>query len=498
VKNQVSRELDVISAAMTSYIKGVMIIDNEGKILYVNTAFLRLFGFRSKAEVIGRSVDELAPKELTQILLKREEILRRKDKKSEDFLVYEKDDSKIYIKTIFSVVVNQKGIKIGHMVVFDDITELKQLELALKDAEKFGESIVATIREPLLVLDANLRVVFANRAFYQTFQVTPKDTEGKLIYDLGNRQWDIPELRELLEKILPENTSFDNYRVEYDFEFIGKRVMLLNARRIYHNNHITRLILLAIEDITERVKIENALKESEEKIRKAYNRAEFYKDLLSHDISNILQSISLTIGVILSDPNITREQKDDMKIIDTQIERGAKLIATIQKLSKLEESPVKLESIELCGILKQAIKFIQNSFKEKDIKIKVITQNEKIFVMANSFLLDVFENLLHNTVKFNINFVIEISIRILSVQIEGKNYIQLEFSDNGIGISDDRKESIFQRADQENKSVHGMGKGLSLVKKIITSYKGSIWVEDRIPGDYSQGSIFFLQIPEKC
>ncbi|MHA1649354.1 MAG: sensor histidine kinase, partial [Candidatus Helarchaeota archaeon] len=143
------------------------------------------------------------------------------------------------------------------------------------------------------------------------------------------------------------------------------------------------------------------------------------------------------------------------------------------------------------------IKFIQNSFKEKDIKIKVITQNEKIFVMANSFLLDVFENLLHNAVKFNINFVIEISIRILSVQIEGKNYIQLEFSDNGIGISDDRKESIFQRADQENKSVHGMGIGLSLVKKIISSYNGSIWVDDLIPGDYSQGSIFFVQIPEK-
>ncbi|CCK79149.1 sigma-54 interaction domain-containing protein [Desulfobacula toluolica] len=108
-----------------------------------------------------------------------------------------------------------------------------------------------SIREPLLLLDPDLKVVKANLSFYMTFCVKPENTEGVLIYDLGNRQWNIPKLKELLEEILPQNTVFNNFEVEHDFEIIGTKVMRLNARRIYKDTKHTQLILLAIEDVTE-------------------------------------------------------------------------------------------------------------------------------------------------------------------------------------------------------------------------------------------------------
>jgi len=117
---------------------------------------------------------------------------------------------------------------------------------------KLFDNILDSIREPLVVLDSDLIVVKANHAFYRTFKVAHEHTEGVLIYELGNRQWDIPSLRELLEDILPKNTIFNDFEVEHHFEVIGQKIMHLNARRIYSRENQTELILLAIEDVTER------------------------------------------------------------------------------------------------------------------------------------------------------------------------------------------------------------------------------------------------------
>ncbi len=154
------------------------------------------------------------------------------------------------------------------------ITGRKNAEQTAKEAREYAESIVETVREPLLVLDADLRIVSANKSFYRNFKVTPKKTLGRLIYDLGNRQWNIPALRKLLENILPNNTSFENYEVEHDFPLIGRRIMLLNARRIPPPPTKPRIMLLAIEDITERKRLENELLlEEESKFRAIFNNA---------------------------------------------------------------------------------------------------------------------------------------------------------------------------------------------------------------------------------
>jgi chemotaxis protein methyltransferase CheR len=148
--------------------------------------------------------------------------------------------------------------------------------------------ILGSIREPLIVLDPDLKVVTANHTFYQTFNVKPDETEGVLIYNLGNRQWDIPRLRQLLEDILPQNTSFHDFEVEHTFETIGPKIMHLNARRIYGQDNHADMILLAIEDVTEREyykrHLEELVEERTAEIRKLKDQLEAERAYLQEEI----------------------------------------------------------------------------------------------------------------------------------------------------------------------------------------------------------------------
>ncbi|MDZ7776167.1 MAG: PAS domain S-box protein, partial [Bacteroidales bacterium] len=184
------------------------------------------------------------------------------------------DGSKILVEFVSNVylVNNDKVIQCQ----IRDITARKETEAALEktanelaeikkiadELNKFTENIIDTVREPLLAIDKDLRVIKASRSFYTFFKVTAEETIGKLIYELGNHQWDIPKLRELLEKIIPEKNSFDNYEVEHNFSAIGRRVMHLNARQVKRAFGKEKVILLAIEDITERKGKEDTLKET--------------------------------------------------------------------------------------------------------------------------------------------------------------------------------------------------------------------------------------------
>jgi PAS domain S-box-containing protein len=160
-----------------------------------------------------------------------------------------------------------------HADLKESITGNILAELEAEEARRYAESIVETVREPLLVLDADLKIISANRHFYTTFNVIPSETIGCFIYDLGNKQWDIPLLRELLEEILPEKQAFDDFEVAHDFQDIGHKVMLLNARQVYRKDIDARMILLAIEDITERKRLEALLTESEERFRRLFETA---------------------------------------------------------------------------------------------------------------------------------------------------------------------------------------------------------------------------------
>jgi two-component system, chemotaxis family, CheB/CheR fusion protein len=160
-------------------------------------------------------------------------------------------EGKWYSLRIYPYRTNQNAIA-GLVLSFIDISRQKAFEEEMQAALNYAGSILDTLREPVLVLDSGLKIISANRAFYQFFKVRPEKTEGKLLYELGHGQWNIPQLKKLLEEVLPKNSVFNDFQVENDFRDIGRRRMLLNARQLKSVNKGPDRILLAIEDITGR------------------------------------------------------------------------------------------------------------------------------------------------------------------------------------------------------------------------------------------------------
>jgi two-component system, chemotaxis family, CheB/CheR fusion protein len=161
----------------------------------------------------------------------------------------------------------------GVVVVLADIHEVKTANLRVTEALEYARAIVETVRDPLLVLDATLRVRSANRAFYETFGLSSEQTANQYLFDLGVGEWDHPELRRLLEEILPRKTTLDNFELAQSFARVGPKIMLLNARRIVRDGESADLVLLAIEDVTERRRGEAALQESESRYSAIFNQA---------------------------------------------------------------------------------------------------------------------------------------------------------------------------------------------------------------------------------
>jgi len=156
---------------------------------------------------------------------------------------------------------------------------------AIARGHDLAEAIVDAIREPLLVLDPDLRVIAASRAFYRTFAVTPRKTEGQLVFELGDGQWNIPGLRTLLEDVIPKHRTVEAYEVEHEFPTIGRRVMLLNARRVFDENGSASAILLAIEDVTRR-------RETEREKDELLQQKEILLQEMQHRVANSLQIIA--------------------------------------------------------------------------------------------------------------------------------------------------------------------------------------------------------------
>jgi PAS domain S-box-containing protein len=242
----------------------IFVVDPEGRVQTWSAGAEGLLGYRED-EIIGQSVDRFFTPEDVQAGVPRQEMQKAlaTGRGEDDRCHIRKDGSRFWSSGVMTPLRDEGGTLRGFAKIMRDWTEFRQADDARKDALAYAENIVATVREPLVVLDADLRVRSANRSFYSTFHVAKEETEGRLLYDLGNRHWDIPALRKLLEEILPQNTVFNDFEVAHDFPAIGRKVMLLNARRIYRKGNDTELILLAIEDITERRRAEEGRRELE-------------------------------------------------------------------------------------------------------------------------------------------------------------------------------------------------------------------------------------------
>jgi len=286
---------------------------------------------------------------------------------------------------------------------------------------------------------------------------------------------------------------------KYEFRFVNKEGNIRDILIFIALITGTKRSLASLLDITERKIAEEKILESEEKYKEAYNRAEFYKDIFAHDINNILQSILTGIQIsqlIINNPEKHDNLKINAQIIKNQVIRGSKLVSNVRKLSQLEEAKQNLEKIEILNVLKRTISIVKKSYEDKNLAIRVDSVDENLFIKANDFLEDVFENILINGVRHNMNLIIEITVKISREQKKSINYIKIEFQDNGIGVADSMKKRIFKRAYNKEEIFFGMGLGLSLVRGIIETYNGKIWVEDKVKKDRAKGSNFVLLIPE--
>ena len=195
---------------------GLVILDRDWRYTYVNAQAARILG-RPRSELLGKCVWDLFPF-LVGTDMERQMRRAADERVTCEFLGNDAAAGRFYENRVSPT---PDG---GVVVYFRDVTERREHERLIELAREYAESIVTTVREPLLVLDEDLRVVSANRSFYETFKVEPAETEGRFVYDLGDGQWDIPALRTLLEEIVPANSWFDDFEVEHDFEHIGRKI----------------------------------------------------------------------------------------------------------------------------------------------------------------------------------------------------------------------------------------------------------------------------------
>ncbi|MFX1392211.1 MAG: MASE3 domain-containing protein [Promethearchaeota archaeon] len=238
---------------------------------------------------------------------------------------------------------------------------------------------------------------------------------------------------------------------------------------------------------------------SKNKFEEAYNQADFLKDLIAHDINNILQVILLGISKcqkLIKSPEKHEDLKKQLQLIESQVMDGAKLVSDVITFSKLEDMEKIFKPIEINSILQETVNHVKNAFQERDMTIQIETVDKNSYVHANELIGGVFENILINAVKHNEKIPLEILVKISREHLKNKSYLKMEFMDNGKGIDDNKKKGLFQKDIRFDRSLLGMGIGLSLVKKIIDLFDGKIWIEDRIKGDYSKGCNFIILVPE--
>lgn len=283
-------------------------------------------------------------------------------------------------------------------------------------------------------------------------------------------------------------TAFGNLLILYNME---------GAQEINIGADIFFVSILLVTGIV--AYLEDRLTESERRYKEFYNRESFYKDLVAHDINNVLQSIESSaelLSIYLKGNEKEEEFNELTEIVMEQVERGAKLISNVRVLSDLDNEEISLEPMEISQHIEKSINLLKKSFPERTINIQIENPCENIKVLVNELIIEILDNILTNAVKHNNEPEIEILINITKYVRDTHCYYKFEFIDNGNGVPDYLKEKIFERVYGKRKTVGGMGLGLSLVKKIITLYNGKIWVEDKVKGDYKKGSNFIILLPK--
>ena len=410
--------------------------------------------------------------------------------------------------------------------------EMGSLNEQIESERNYSESIVANIREPLLVLDKNLRIRTANYAFYKQFKLKEKETVGSLIYDLGNKMWDFPDMRKLLEEVIPKNPITVDYEVIHNFPDVGELHLLLNAREVVKDDESENLILLSLEDITEQVKerekrraiqekhtkeleqkieertaelkrANTELKETNKELKSMNKELEAFTYISSHDLQEPLRKIQTFAGRILEkeNQNLSEKGKTYFSLMQGAAERMQKLIDDLLAFSRLNTSEREFERVNLKTVVDDVTANLTEYIKDKQATIDVGEMCEADIIVFQ--IRQLMHNLISNALKFSKSET-KPHIKIKSRIIEGgklkvknlnpdKNYCHISVSDNGIGFDEKYNEKIFEVFQKlhSKDEYPGTGIGLATVKKIVQHHNGIINVKSAL----NKGSTFDIYIP---
>ncbi|MDQ3076453.1 MAG: cell wall metabolism sensor histidine kinase WalK [bacterium] len=362
--------------------------------------------------------------------------------------------------------------------LLSDIKNLSVEDLIVVYA--YAEAIVETVREPLIILDKELSIKSANKAFFETFEVNKIETYNKPIFELGNGQWNIPELKKLLLEILPKDNFLYDFEVTHMFESIGQKIMLLNARRIVLEGQNTHLILLAIEDVTEKKKTEH--------------QKDDFIAIASHELKTPLTSIKMLVEILKMQHKENGDTKSATIVekVESQVNRLTDMMASFTNVYKLQTSNMELNkvSINVTKLVTDVVETFQFISETHSIKL-LGTANKKLFADKER-LEQVLINIISNAIKYSPQ-----ADKVVVKIKEDKKNLMISIQDFGIGIRKDQQTKIFNRfyriKGTEKISIEGLGLGLFISSEIVKDHNGTITLKS----EKNKGTTFTISLPYK-
>ncbi len=492
------KDFRLLMIALNSSKSGIILTDNQqpdNPIIFCNKAFEDISGY-SRNEIIGRNCRFLQGNDRQQ---EARYTLRKAIDEGKSCVVqlrnFRKNGSHFWNELYMSPIMEDG--RVTHFIgVQNDISERKKAESDLyterenlekrvnertsnlKESEEYLKSIIETIRESLLVLDKKMIIISANDFFYKTFRVSAEETVGKSLYKLGEGHWNIPALKHILEEVLPQNNPFEGFVVEADFPVIGKKMMVLNARRIEAEGAYKDRILLAMEDLTDHYE--------------ADLRKDDFLSIASHELKTPLTTVKgylQMVGMLLPQAASSNKLEEVLKKSDAYIDKLSHLISELLDVSKLKAGKMELhrEDFDFDKMVHDCIENIQAGSQTHTIQV---TGKSGLMVNGDIQRLEqVINNLLTNAIKYSpVSKEVKVYISVIS------EFIKVSVTDSGMGIKREDQKKIFERfyrVQSIQRDFPGMGIGLYVCDQIIKSHHGTLWVES----EEGKGATFSFTLP---
>ncbi len=472
---------------LTSTNIATLFLDTQLRIRRFTPAATRLFSLIPSD--IGRPIGDIVPKFADPDLLRDAVAVLRQPMAPKTEV--QAHDGRWYVRQVLPYRTRDSRTE-GVVMTFSDVAAE-----ALQEARLYAESIVDAVREPLLVLDRDLRVCSANQSFYAAFHVSEENTVGQFLYELGDRQWDIPKLRTLLKDVLRHNRGLDDFELEANFEPSGRRTMRVNARPIDRGGDRPPLMLLAVEDVTERRRAEEALREIETRKQvedqMRQRQAELAHALristvgelasgLAHELN---QPLSAIVNGVEACARYVRSGKTASKkllaLLDDASAEALRAGSIAEHLRRfIEKGKPHFERADLCEIARNVSRLLTREIQQEQITLRLDLPRQPLPIYADSIQIEqVMVNLMQNAIdalRGAAGDRREIELRVRAA----KGIAEVKVRDTGSGVSAAAMEHMFEPF--FTSKPNGLGMGLAISRSIIEAHRGRIWMKSHTDG----------------